>query len=136
MEVWTVISGIVVLLPATFSVDGLGTTYKGTIQVNTVTCSFAEYKNKDGRGPRGLRLSSCTSNKTLDCTYYGENPHNCKAYKPEQQKSIKKYYSALAESAMNNGDPCTLSSITENICDLSYLCYDGSCKENHPKEEL
>ncbi|XP_071086257.1 uncharacterized protein [Haliotis cracherodii] len=142
MDVWTVIFGIVVLLPATFSVDGLGATYTGTKTVKSGTCRFAEYKENHGNGPRGLRLFSCKNNSknmNLDCTYYGKNSHNCEQYKPNQQKRIKKYYTALAESAMNNGEPCTLSFITENICGLSYPCYDGSCEENqtlHPKEEL
>ncbi|XP_046559934.1 uncharacterized protein LOC124268955 isoform X1 [Haliotis rubra] len=133
MELRTIVFGLFVILPVTLSIDEDevdGKTYKDTIEVKGVTCSFAEYKTNDGGGPRGLHLFSCKNgslNMDNDCIYYGGNPHGCKKYKPNQQNSIKKYYTTLARSAMGTDEPCEPENITESLCDKFYVCIQGSC---------
>ncbi|XP_046559936.1 uncharacterized protein LOC124268955 isoform X3 [Haliotis rubra] len=140
MDLWTIIFRQFVLLLVTLYRDEVdGNSYMDTIKVEGVTCNFAEYKTNDGGGPRGLRLYSCknvSGNMNIDCTYFGGNPHGCKIYKPHVQKSIAKYYRTLARSAMNNGNPCRPSSITESFCDKHYPCYNGSCMNQHVRDEL
>ncbi|XP_046381607.1 uncharacterized protein LOC124152646 [Haliotis rufescens] len=117
-----VLSLIMTLSP---SLSGAAT-IKGTIKAGDVSCSYAEIKNNSGGGPRGLRLFSCKNkdgNMNLDCYYYPDNPHDC----PWYNKNQSKYYNLLAKSAMNNGQPCRMGSISEKKCHKTYPCERGNC---------